>query len=328
MITLKIRAYLKNKLKVKHINIFINIKNLLTRFINLKRFFSIYKLGEGDNYPELPIFQNSFLSKLFFRNPNQRFDFWNRIASQYKTFKVFYINSSSLRREHAPVPKDFEYSEELYDFYEKGITQINDFFDEKTYRLITDLFEKEIDPSILRNKQNSSYSTHLIREKKINKIIHNKILELERVIFGREIKCQKYRLSAVKTMKNKSFFKDSINFHPDRFIPSIKFLYFPFKVDIDPFEYYEGSHVINSQFKHNVSVFMGEGHVENQEKFDLSNYTKRTCFLDRENTLIIAATHGLHRRMPSNKEGIRKFITISWYFVFTRYDLLLSYLKK
>ena len=85
---------------------------------------------------------------------------------------------------------------------------------------------------------------------------------------------------------------------------------------------------INAQFKHNVSVFMGEGHVENQEKFHLSNYTKRTCFLDRENTLIIAATHGLHRRMPSNKEGIRKFITISWYFVFTRYDLLLSYLKK
>lgn len=321
---MKIKVYLKNTLPDKQINFIINFINLIRRIIKLKRFFSIYKVGENDNYPEIPHCKKSFLRNFFFRNPDQRYNFWNKIASNYKTFKVFYINSDTLRRESAPIPKDFKYSRELYDFYEKGITQINDFFDEKTYRLIVDLFKQKIDPSILKNHPNPSY---LIREKKINEILHSKIIDLERIIFGKELKCQKYRLSATQTIKNKSFYKDSVYFHLDRFIPAIKFLYFPFKVDIDPFEFYEGSHVINEQFKQNATVFMREGLVKQQEQINLKNYNKRTCFLNRENTLVIAATHGLHRRMPSNKEGVRKFITFNWYHAFTRYDLLSSYLK-
>ena len=140
---------------------------------------------------------------------------------------------------------------------------------------------------------------------------------------------EKYKLQAVKTMKNKSVFRNSVFFRPDRFIPSFKLLYFPFKVDIDPFEYYEGSHIINEQYKKNSIVFMRDGPVKEQEQqFNLKNYNKRTCFLNRENTLIIAATHGIQRRMPNNKDGVRKFITINWYNVFTRYDLFLSYLKR
>jgi hypothetical protein len=325
------KEFLKNNLSYKQVSFIISLKNLISWIIKLKRFFSIYKLGENDNYPEIPYpnCEKSFFKKLFFRNPDQRYHFWNKVALNYKSFKSFYINSDTLRRENAPIPKDFKYSKELYEFYEKGISEINDFLDEKTYRLIVGLFEQNIDPSILKNQSNSLSHEYLIREKKINELLHSKIIDIEKILFGKQLKCQKYRLQALQTIQNESVFRESVHFHLDRFIPAFKLLYFPFKVDIDPFEYYEGSHVINEQFKKNALVFMRDGHIKEQDqRFNHKNYNKRTCFLDRENTLIIAATHGLHRRMPSNKEGVRKFITISWYYVFTRYDLLLSYLKK
>ena len=327
----QIKEFLKKNLNFEQVSFIISLKNLILRIIRLKRFFSIYKLAENDNYPEIPYpnYEKSFFKKLFFRNPDQRYHLWNKVASNFKPFKSFYINSDTLRRENAPIPKDFKYSRELYEFYEKGITEINDFFDEKTYSLIVDLFEQNIDPSVLKNQSNSLSHEYLIREKKINELLHSKIIDIEKILFGKQLKCQKYRLQAVQTIENESVFRDSVHFHPDRFIPSFKLLYFPFKVDIDPFEYYEGSHVINEQFKNNVLVFMRDGHVKEQDqKFNLNNYTKRTCFLNKENTLIVASVHGLHRRMPSNKEGVRKFITINWYNVFTRYDLLMRYLKR
>ena len=63
--------------------------------------------------------------------------------------------------------------------------------------------------------------------------------------------------------------------------------------------------------------------------YNYSNYEKKK-FLVKENSLIITATHGLHRRSQTteNKSGIRDYITISYYNDFTRYDLFLNYLKS
>ena len=58
-----------------------------------------------------------------------------------------------------------------------------------------------------------------------------------------------------------------------------------------------------------------------------NNYIKKKYYAD-ENTLIIAATHGLHRRSQSKEQetsGVRRFITIGYYNKFSRYDLLKNY---
>ena len=60
---MKIKVYLKNTLPDKQINFIINF---ITRIIKLKRFFSIYKVGENDNYPEIPHCKKSFLRNLLF----------------------------------------------------------------------------------------------------------------------------------------------------------------------------------------------------------------------------------------------------------------------
>jgi len=126
----------------------------------------------------------------------------------------------------------------------------------------------------------------------------------------------------------------------DRFIPSFKLIYFPTAVTVDPFEYALGSHIIDETFKKNILIELeiekkfGEGEkIKNEildkvEKerlnLDFGNYELKK-FYCKPNTMLIVATHGLHRRSQTkdnNKSGIRNNFTISYYNQFTRYDLL------
>lgn len=60
------------------------------------------------------------------------------------------------------------------------------------------------------------------------------------------------------------------------------------------------------------------------KNFDFKKYIFKK-FYCKANTLLIVATHGLHRRSQTlEKEicGVRNNLTISYYNEFTRYDLL------
>ena len=63
------------------------------------------------------------------------------------------------------------------------------------------------------------------------------------------------------------------------------------------------------------------------ENLNYSDYNKRKYKVEA-NTLIIAATHGLHRRSQTKEKeisGVRRFITIGYYNMFSRYVLLNNY---
>ena len=158
---------------------------------------------------------------------------------------------------------------------------------------------------------------------------------------------QNYGFSCFKKYKGSySEQATSTLWHPDRFIPAIKLMYYPTDVEIDPFEYVLNSHIINQQFFNNIykiiedqliiddrlkKAFKNSNYSEIREledklnsKIDFSNYSTKK-FNCKGNTLLIVATHGLHRRSQTrsiNSQGTRSDIIIGFYNQYTRYNLL------
>ena len=280
-------------------------------------------LGSSDYYPENSPLKGSLN---IFKNNKDRIEFWTKLAKKHKTLKHFYSDDPEYS-----FLNDFnnKYDQKtlnlISEFYRNGVVVMPNFFSKDEHELINNFFKRKIDIRLIDSNKYSWKSN----SSKLNKTIHNKIKIFEKIIFDKNIDKQQYTLSAWK--KNKSFLsqnKEDINFHSDRFIPAIKFFYFPSKVEIDPFEYCLGSHKINNQFLNNYKIIHNYPHAEfSSQKLNYNNYIKKKYHAD-ENTLIIAATHGLHRRSQSKEQetsGVRRFITIGYYNKFTRYDLLKNY---
>ena len=302
----------------------------IIKIINfVKRIFTFHlHLGSQDYYP------NNMTSRgvlNIFKDNNERIEFWTKLAKKHKTLKHFYsknpedsflkdFEKNNFKGEH-----DQKTFESITEFYKNGAVEIPNFFNREEHALINNFFKNKIDSRLSNlNKYSWKSNSH-----NLNKTIHNKIKIFEKIIFGKNINLQKYTLSAWKKQKNlTSQNKEDINFHSDRFIPAIKFFYFPSKVEIDPFEYCLGSHKIDKQFFDNYKIIHSHSNAENScENLDYDNYNKKK-YQVKENTLIIAATHGLHRRSQTKENeisGIRRFITISYYNMFSRYDLLKNY---
>ena len=150
----------------------------------------------------------------------------------------------------------------------------------------------------------------------------------------------------------------------DRFIPCIKLMYYPTKVTTDPFEYALKSHIMNNQFFSNINQLMYNQDFFNKEKYpeiinemnntkineknntklpdlkkledilsnklNFDNYVTKKFYCD-ENTLLIIATHGLHKRSQTKeveREGVRNTCQIGYANQYTRYDLLKLLFRK
>mgnify|MGYP005996108029 CR=1 FL=1 len=311
-------------------NILIIYKLLLKIYLFFKKIFTFHlHLGSYDYYPAARI--NGFS---FFKNDKTRLEFWTRIAKLHPSLKHFYSENPEesytnyLKNCKSNIHHDEKLKKILKEFYRNGAVEVANFFNPSEHAMIKKYFKEKIDSKISDYIKYSwtSYS------KNLNRTIHNKIKIFEKAIFDKNIKMQSYTLSAWKKPKNqKSEYQESVNFHSDRFIPAIKLIYFPNKVSIDPFEYCIGSHKIDNQFIKNYEI------IHSHKTNDLSagylnyeNYEKKKYEVE-ENTLIIAATHGLHRRSQSKEnteQGVRQFITIGYYNLFTRYDLIKNYFNK
>ena len=307
------------------------IRNFLSKTnYYLKRIFLLpLHFGGTDYYP--PVTHNTekktFLRRNFdFLNNKNRMKFWSYLARKHSTLKFFYSKSPEIEFEKVYSRGDTEYFDELKTFYKYGTATIDNFFNKNEHNKIIKYFQKHVHTQFSNLNLSASW---LSNSKELNNLIHRNISTIDKVIFNKNIGIKKYRLSSWK--KNKNYLsdkRDSVLFHQDRFLPSIKLIYFPLKVEIDPYEYCYGSHIINSQFYENsIKTMKGVLNVNND--YNYSNYEKKK-FLVKENSLIITATHGLHRRSQTteNKSGIRDYITISYYNDFTRYDLFLNYLKS
>lgn len=90
--------------------------------------------------------------------------------------------------------------------------------------------------------------------------------------------------------------------HIDRFLPAVKIFYYPYEVNDDgaPFGYVSGSHQIDGRYKEAVKKSFHTLHGEKNKPFELPSYSgqKEWRLSVPANSLVVAATHGLHRRIP------------------------------
>ena len=322
-----------------------NIKKKLS-YYNIKhkirRIF--YKVGENDFYPQLTKSKFSILSN------SSRFDFWNKLARKHKPFKHFYEeNPEKYFDNNPPITKENKHYNSLREFYKNGISEIENFFNEDEHKMIMKFFEE----NTIKFLDKEPIKNIICYDEKLNKIIHNKIKFFEKILFGKTFKTQNYNfISILKKNSEMSKFGTSALFHSDRFIPSIKLIYYPTEVVIDPFEYALGSHTINQKFKKNILIdlnyetefndlILKKVKLNRQKGDDINpdllqkiskiqfnkdlNGFELKKYYSKANTMLLVATHGCHRRYQTeniNKNGIRNNLTVSYYNEFTRHDLL------
>ena len=298
------------------------LKNILPNFaikflIKSKTFFLDF--GTSDYYPHLKNSHKFFFGKNFSLPSKFRISFWNYFAKKHPNIKHFYHDKPELSfvnsKEYSQIRK---YKQEIYEFYKNGVSQIDNFFSKDDHNSLIELFKKKLDSNYQKESKHYGY---VIENENINKIIHENIKDLEEIFFGKKIAIKKYLIETVVTRNNKSS-TGSHQFHLDRFVPAIKLIYFLTDVNIDPFEFYQGSHIINKQYLDNALIEAKNiGHTSVEQRFNFQNYEVKS-FNVPANTMLIAATHAFHRRRMDNVDGERKFIRIDYYNDFTIYDLL------
>ena len=228
----------------------------------------MYLLGENDFYPQLYI-KNSLLKT------SSRVKFWNFLAKKNKNFSYFYSdNPEGAFEKNTNLDKSDKYYKFFKEFYKNGVVEIKDFFNEKEHNSILSFLQKNNLKDLENNKTKSSYT--LCRDTEVNRIIHNRTKILEKNLFGKELDIQNYNFSCFKKYKGEySEQASSTLWHPDRFIPAIKLMYYPTDVEIDPFEYVLNSHIINQQFFNNIFKIIEDQVIINdrlQKAFKDSNY--------------------------------------------------------
>lgn len=317
---------MQNQIKNLILNIYSPISKIL---FYIKRIFTFHlHLGSEDYYPSNESIRGALN---IFKNDNERIEFWTKLAKKHNTLKHFYSRNpensflNNFDKSQFKKECDDKTLKLLTEFYQNGVVEIPNFFSKEEHDLINKFFENKINIK-LNHLNKYSWKSN---SSNLNKTIHNKIKIFEKIIFGKRIGTQKYTLSAWKKQQSyTSQTKEDTSFHSDRFIPAVKFFYFPTTVEVDPFEYCLGSHKIDNQFLDNYKIIHKySGSESSSQNLDYSNYSKKKYKVEG-NTLVIAATHGLHRRSQTKEKeisGIRRFITIGYYNVFSRYDLLKNY---
>jgi hypothetical protein len=101
--------------------------------------------------------------------------------------------------------------------------------------------------------------------------------------------------------------------HIDRFIPTIKIFYFPDNVKDSPFALIPNTSMIDIlRHKETLKALTKKDNTPFQlSKLYMNNFPKEKKFFVRANSLIIAATHCIHRRVNfKSKTGTRRSIRI------------------
>lgn len=123
--------------------------------------------------------------------------------------------------------------------------------------------------------------------------------------------------------------------HIDRFLPCIKIFYFPYCVrqDSSPFGYIPLSHRVTKSYLNSVrNAFISRKHNQSSKfPFQVSNTSLFSEILLEvpNNTLVLAFTNGIHRRVPfslkdNDSEGMRSSLRFIFYNQFTSYDLIMT----
>jgi hypothetical protein len=228
------------------------------------------------------------------------FAFWTFIAKRSKHTQLWYRESSANPTYGSPAT-DFQASDLLRD----GVVIIKDFLNTSAlYDVQRELSSTDM-PDITPRRYGSgvlAYYSHLSAE--TIEHFEARIKDIFFSIWGYAYSgplaasVQKLRLPRGQLDSADS----NTELHIDRFLPAVKIFYFPYEVKDNeaPFGYVLGTQMIDSRYQNCVkdSFRILSGKINRPFELPHHPYKNEYRIALPANSLVVAATHGLHRRVP------------------------------
>ncbi len=249
----------------------------------------------------------------FFAKKNNQFDkiFYQHEKESNNTDINFYVDSK------------FEFNKEHFESLKKnGILVLKNILPKNEYNEICNKFDKVKKNELnlasgeyyqnLTGKSEDTKSTNIgIDVSSYENLIKisNQITE---EVYGKSIDPSAYIMYTKSiNLPDRPCNGDNV-WHTDRYLPNLKLIYFPFKVDEDsaPFRYSLGSHKIDGNYL-DFFINQDEGNLEKEE--DEKKFLKNPKELTVEqNTLVVALTNGFHGRKAFNKKKDRSALFLCY----------------
>lgn len=244
-----------------------------------------------------PSFSNKFTDLFPFLN-FLRYFFWNWLASRDPFLSKFY----------APNYMPFNKIEKK--FFKNGFLLIEDFLNLNDYKKFLKLISS-INPSLDYKKPHQIITINLEDKFFVNLFV-NRINVLLKKIGATPIKLNNLSLE-INAINGPDICDPNTKLHIDRFIPTIKIFYFPDKVKDSPFALIPNTSIID-KLRHQeiLKALNKKNNIPFQlSKLYMNNFPKEKKFLVQGNSLIIAATHCIHRRVNfMSNSAVRRSLRI------------------
>ena len=311
-------------------NLTSNNKKLL-RYFKPKKYINFFK-----QYPRL---QNllklknrttkSLLTKYYFNLVKKNKNLKNFFIDKSEEINQINFKSDDIFNDSNIVFKSLAYNgivilEDVLNLNERE--NILNFFKEiENNNISSDWINREIiDASIVKYKDNENVKISYIQKKieylpnllKVVNFVTNKV-------FGKKVNTvAEFFLHNCKDVEKLDIHEDT-KFHLDRYLPCLKIVYNPDKIDISgaPFGFIKKTHKLNNKFMNSFILdskkcFLNENQLNEELK---DNIMLSTC---PANSLIITFTNGLHKRNVFQKKNIRRSVFFQFTDNFNFFSLL------
>ena len=215
----------------------ISIKNFIKNYI-------VYtEWKDNDKYPSL-IYNNLYFQRAseFLGFSDFRVKFWNYFARKYPPFSSFY---SYKRNNTKP---------EFDDLYSKGFILRENFLPQNIHKKYSKIFQSEVTKFLESEEFNNDEKKQVrinvnLKDhdlKPFEDEVTKRLLSTIEYFYKKPVRpIFRYELEVSKD--GTDYVSALAKWHIDRFMPSLKCLYFPLGVNIAPFSFIEGSHIIDEE---------------------------------------------------------------------------------
>ena len=284
------------------------------------------------SYPE--VFIKFPLKNLNIKINFFRLKFWTLLVNRVSIFNYIYKNSCDkniqIYKSQESNIKSLMEASDLFEIITKakifGCSYLNDFLDIEEYSSLLNEFSDE-NFSLPSSKILFGSGVNCINKrisKKNLKIFDEKIRIITKHLLGKNISIKEIGMQRLERVSKDINDSNTLQ-HIDRFLPAVKFFYFPKDVSKEqgPFGYIPFSHLINDKYIKSVK----KGFLENNESpFSIPNPSdfNEVALTVKANTFVVAFTNGIHRRIPfENKKNLKRdSCRFIFYDLFTRFDLI------
>ena len=290
---------------------------------------------DNDRYPSV-VYNNKFIQRLSEISGYSlfRIHLWGFFAKRKRYFAGFYIGENQTG------------NEEIDELFLSGYILKENFLNDHLHKRYSKIFQTEVDrylasDSFIQDERNQirtdiNFSGYDMSDFELE--FKKLLLPLVEDCYGEITPTFRYEL---EVSKDGSDYKSAFTkWHLDRVVPSLKSLYFPLGVDVAPFSYIQGSHIINKNWVTTTKFFRSvkNYHSLGKKTMVLRSDSQVTLNEDYEsgikelnnlppNTFYLGAHHGLHRKKPFDAPGYRFHISAEFTYHYTKYSLIKDGLK-